>query len=267
MYARDYRARARQALTGNWLLSTLVAFIAGVLGGALHSNSNSGMNIELDEETLDLFQISSIPYELERILTIALMILVPLAIVTALVTFILGGTIRLGHCQYLLDQQDGRPLNVGTLFSHFKQFGNGFCLALLTSIFTFLWSLLLIIPGIIASYRYAMAPFIQAEHPEYTASESINASKQMMDGHKWELFCLDFSFIGWSLLCIFTLGIGNLFLSAYTSAAHAAFYRELCPECFDTTPAEPETPNPDATPAEPETPALITENPWNNIEE
>lgn len=237
MYARDYRERARTALSGNWLLSALTVFIAGLLGGALYSGDGS---LNIDQDTMDALQSFNIPYEWQRILTITLMVLVPIAVISILVTFLIGGTVRLGHAQYLLDQQDGKELKIGTLFSQFNQYGNGFCLALLTAVFTFLWSLLFFFPGIIAAYRYAMAPFIQAEHPEYTASESLEASKQMMDGHKWELFCLDFSFIGWSLLCIFTLGIGNIFLGAYQSAAHAAFYREMCLETYSCPAPTPE---------------------------
>lgn len=88
--------------------------------------------------------------------------------------------------------------------------------------------LLLIIPGIMASYSYAMTGYILAEHPELTASEAIAQSKDMMAGNRWRLFCLQFSFIGWDILCALTLGIGNLALRPYRHAAEAAFYRELC---------------------------------------
>ena len=60
-----------------------------------------------------------------------------------------------------------------------------------------------------------------------TAREAIAASKEMMRGNRWRLFCLGFSFIGWSLLCALTLGIGTLWLRPYEEAAHAAFYREV----------------------------------------
>lgn len=92
----------------------------------------------------------------------------------------------------------------------------------------YLWTLLLIIPGIMASYSYAMTGYILAEHPELTASEAIAQSKDMMAGNRWRLFCLQFSFIGWDILCALTLGIGNLALRPYRHAAEAAFYRELC---------------------------------------
>ena len=72
-----------------------------------------------------------------------------------------------------------------------------------------------------------MAPYILAENPDMTTREAIAASKEMMRGSRWRLFCLGFSFIGWSMLCILTLGIGNLWLRPYREAAQAAFYRDL----------------------------------------
>lgn len=80
---------------------------------------------------------------------------------------------------------------------------------------------------IIASYSYAMTEYILADHPELSASEAISRSKEMMEGNRWRLFCLEFSFIGWSILCAFTLGIGYLWLTPYKEAAKAAFYREI----------------------------------------
>ena len=72
-----------------------------------------------------------------------------------------------------------------------------------------------------------MTGYILAEQPELTASEAITLSKQMMSGNRWRLFCLHLSFIGWDILCAFTLGIGNLWLTPYKQTATAAFYREI----------------------------------------
>ena len=72
-----------------------------------------------------------------------------------------------------------------------------------------------------------MTPFIMADHPELTASEAIDRSKELMDGHKGDLFVLDLTFIGWDLLAAITLNIGHLVLNPYKNAAHAAFYREI----------------------------------------
>ena len=126
----------------------------------------------------------------------------------------------------------------------------------LQGLYIVLWSLLLVIPGIVKIYSYAMTPYIMAEHPSLTANEAITESRRIMDGNKWRLFCLDFSFIGWELLCslplyaggflvlkYFTgseamaislfllltipLSIGFFFVRPYEEAAWATFYRDI----------------------------------------
>lgn len=133
----------------------------------------------------------------------------------------------MGYCRFLLRQHDGQSVEFGDLFSQFDRFGAGFAQRFLRNLYVFLWSLLFIIPGIVKSYAYSMTPFIMAEHPDLTASRAIELSIQMMDGHKTDLFILDLSFLGWSILAILTGNLGYLFLNPYENAAHAAFYRQL----------------------------------------
>ena len=97
----------------------------------------------------------------------------------------------------------------------------------LMDLFIFLWSLLFIIPGIIKSFSYAMTPFILEENPELSANEAIDRSRAMMKGHKFDYFWLLLSFIGWGFLCIFTLGIGLLWLTPYMQTAVASFYEDV----------------------------------------
>ena len=99
--------------------------------------------------------------------------------------------------------------------------------SIVIGIFTALWSLLLIIPGIIASYRYRMAMYIIHDDPEVGIMEAIRKSKQMMVGHKMDLFVLDLSFIGWYLLSVITLGIATLYVGPYVAATQAAFYDSI----------------------------------------
>ena len=74
---------------------------------------------------------------------------------------------------------------------------------------------LLVIPGIVKTYSYAMTPYIMSEHPSLTANEAITESRRIMDGNKWRLFCLDFSFIGWELLCSLPLYAGGFLVLKY----------------------------------------------------
>ena len=124
-------------------------------------------------------------------------------------------------------RNQNRDEMVGQPFKVFNEYGRYLGGSLLVSIFTILWALLLIIPGIIKAYAYAMTPYIMKDQPELSAVDCIDRSMSMMNGYKWKLFLLDLSFIGWALLCILTLGIGMLWLNPYVYCSRAQFYEEL----------------------------------------
>lgn len=121
----------------------------------------------------------------------------------------------------------GEPIEVGRLFDGFKDYIRIFCTLLLQAIYVFLWTLLLIIPGIIKGYSYAMTVYILKDDPALQNNAAIEKSMRMMQGHKMDLFLLDLSFIGWVILSCLTLGIGFLFLIPYIQSSHAAFYEDL----------------------------------------
>ena len=219
MCASELRAKARESLKGSYWPAVLAALIAGFFGALLAGSF--GISINVDQEALEFF--------FPKTAAVLLMIITALGVVTSafgLVRLILGGVIQLGYAQYLLKQHDREVTDIRDLFSQFDRFGQGFLQKFLCGLFVALWSLLLVIPGIIKGYAYAMTPFIMAENPQMTARDAIKRSQELMDGHKWELFCLEFSFIGWNLLAVLTLGIGTFFLNPYMNAAYAAFYRE-----------------------------------------
>lgn len=99
--------------------------------------------------------------------------------------------------------------------------------SILVGIFTILWSLLLIIPGIIKGISYSQVFFLLRDNPQLSALEAITESKIRMKGYKWKYFLLNLSFIGWAFIAIFTFGIGFLWLAPYISTANATFYNEL----------------------------------------
>jgi uncharacterized membrane protein len=140
---------------------------------------------------------------------------------------VLGGPLTLGLSGYFLKKPRGEAGKLENLFDGFKQFGSSFLLNLLQGIFIVLWSCLLIIPGIVKIFSYSMAFYILKDNPDIGSLEAITQSRKMMAGYKWKLFCLYFSFIGWTLLCCLSFGIGFLWLVPYIATSNANFYEEL----------------------------------------
>lgn len=215
MNASELRLKARASLYRNYWPAVGAAFVASIFGALISSASaRSEINWQQEFETL--------PQSIKGIL----MAIIATVGTISLVKMILGGVIQIGYADYLLKQQDGDICSVKDLFSKFDNFGQGFLQKFLCDLYIFLWSLLFVIPGIIKGLAYSMTPFLMAENPELTAREAIKLSQQKMEGHKWELFCLMVSFIGWEILAILTAGIGYIFLYPYLNAAYAAFYRD-----------------------------------------
>jgi len=141
---------------------------------------------------------------------------------------LLGGPFAYGYTTFWLGQVRWQKPGLEVLFSGLQQsFVNSIAVYLLQGIFTFLWGLLLVIPGIIKGYSYALSMYILRDHPEMEALEVIDTSRAMMDGNKWRLFCLDLSFIGWYLLCAVTFGIAGLYVGPYVQCARAQFYEAV----------------------------------------
>jgi len=114
-------------------------------------------------------------------------------------------------------------------FSGFNDFWSAFKVNFLVGLFTMLWSLLFIIPGIVKAYAYSMSMYILAENKGKPALECINESKAMTNGHKMELFVLSLSFIGWALLCGITFGIAGIWVIPYMQATMTNAYQSLKP--------------------------------------
>ena len=247
-YAADFRRIARDALRGNWGIAILTGFVASLIGANITTGGGGSSSVSDSNGATNNFEASELLEQIFPILIILLAVLVIWLIATA----IISGAGKLGYAKFNLNLVDQRQASFSDLFSQFDRLGTGFCMNFLVGLYTFLWSLLFIIPGIIKAYSYAITPYILAEHPEMTANQAITESRYIMQGNKWRLFCLEFSFIGWELLCIapslilfpliliggfgiiiwimllFTTAfIGNLFLTPYREAAHAAFYREI----------------------------------------
>lgn len=146
-----------------------------------------------------------------------------------LVLFILALPLTWGYQTLFLGAVRGGEATAKDMFEGYNKelFSRVLTTTLLYYVYVFLWSLLLLIPGCIKSYSYAMTPYILKDNPEMKNNAAIEESMRMMDGHKLELFLLDLSFIGWAILSILTCCIGFLWLVPYMNMARVNFYEDL----------------------------------------
>ena len=140
---------------------------------------------------------------------------------------IITPSFEISLCMIYLKLTINEEISIGDIFNGFNITGKAVWLYIITNVFTFLWSLLLIIPGIIKIFSYSMAPYILADNPELTANEALTKSKEIMYGHKFDLFVLQLSFFGWYLLGAITLGIAYIYIIPYVNATTANFYNSI----------------------------------------
>ncbi len=183
----EYRLQAREHLSGNWGKFALLYLIIGAAS----------------------IGASLIPF------------------IGSIAQLILTGPVTLGIVICMLKLMQEEPVALEDVLEGFKNFVPALLIYILTMVFTILWTLLFIIPGIIAAYSYSMCFYILRENPDMAPMDVIRKSKEMMKGHKMELFILQLTFIGWGLLSILTLGIGSLWLIPYVTASTTAFYLDL----------------------------------------
>lgn len=147
---------------------------------------------------------------------------------TGIGSLLLWGFLMVGSASFFLALvRDDNPRLENAFDGLHGNLGSTLIAGLLYNIFIMLWTMLFFVPGLVKSYSYAMTFHILKDNPEMSGKDAITKSREMMNGNKWRLFCLDFSFIGWYLLCVVTCGIAALWVAPYMSAAHAAFYESL----------------------------------------
>lgn len=213
-----YKEAALAALKGNWapaVVSSIVIFALAfvilvptfVLEGAAQAATDLGHATSATAVT--------------GILSFALMMLLPLFFYYPICYIGYSNTFN-----QLLTCGDDR-LTANMFSNTFRGYWRNVWAGFLMMLFTYLWMLLLIIPGIVKAFAYSMTPYILKDNPELTANQAINLSVKMMKGHKFDLFYLELSFIGWGILSVFTLGLGYLWLMPYMYTSMAAFYQDV----------------------------------------
>ena len=235
--AEDFRRIARNALTNKWFIAVAVGLVASILGGISGGGpefkvnidgSNISMNFNVAGQTIKSIGTNGgVDSEVGAFILASLPIIIIASLFAAVIYFVLGSFIGVGYAKFNLNLVDKKNAAFETLFEYFSHWKTTTITRLLRALYVFLWSLLFIIPGIVAGFSYAMTDYILAEEPELTADEAISQSKSIMMGNKWRFFCLQFSFIGWDILATLAFGIGHLWLTPCKQAAYAAFYREV----------------------------------------
>jgi len=240
----DYKNAALAALRGSWgkaVLATVIFFVVTYIAGGPFFYQTVKTQTYLRENTPQV-SASANPITAMRQATQASLAMAQdtefIAMQTKtrrsmalyyLVLFLVIMPLGVGFAnafrQLLVQGDDELPGNMYRMAT--KNYWHKVWGMLLMTIFIFLWSLLLLIPGIIKSFSYAMTPFILEEHPELSASEAIDHSRAMMKGHKFDLFWLLLSFIGWLILCMVTFGIASLWVTPYMQTAVADFYEDV----------------------------------------
>lgn len=204
----ELRAQARERLEGKWGTFVLMTFLMLVIQTILQIPGYIGSLLEILSPENVLASLS-----LSNISNILSLLALPLS---------WGLTVSLLH------NHREESVDLENLFDGFRggRYTRVFCAIFLVNLFTFLWTLLLIIPGIMKAFSYALTPYIIMDEPELTARQAITRSSEIMQGRRWKLFCLSLSFIGWGILSILTFGIGILWLVPYMNASVAAFYED-----------------------------------------
>lgn len=248
MWAREtLKARAKAAISYNYWRCVLVSFVLILFasGGSNASSSNSNViNINIDnlKNAFDGSFVSAVGGEMvSKIFAPGMAFVWGLIGLVAMVMWILAACLSIfvflplevSGCRFFIENaynSGSQTTSPDRLFFAFKGglYWNTVVTMFLRNLFTALWSLLFIIPGIVKSYEYRMIPYLLADCPELSREEAFRISKEMMDGQKLDAFVLDLSFIGWNILSAFTMGILNIFyVNPYVRATDAELFVEL----------------------------------------
>lgn len=207
------------AFKKNYVSAVVVALLMGIFGTVSGESSARRVSENSDIYSGNLFNVGMITGLLAGIATVVILIVLVAKI-------FVGNLLKMGGYRFFILNQTAQP-GIGTLLDGFRSghYVNIVLTMFLRDLFTALWSLLLVVPGIVKHYEYLMVPYIIAENPAMDYKEAFQISKQMMDGEKMEAFIMDLSFLGWYLLSAVTCGLLAIFyVNPYVQASFAEMY-------------------------------------------
>lgn len=214
---RELKERAKIALHRNYWIVVLVSLLISVLTGEMVSSGGNGGRIGKNAVDISNF------------IPMVMIVSIIAGILTAglLYSIFAGNVFEVGGCRFFEENSEHKA-RTGLILDGFQNgaYWRNVSTILLRNLYSFLWTLCLIIPGIVKSFEYKMIAYILAENPDISRKRAFEISRQMMDGQKWDAFVLDLSFIGWNLLSAVTFGIvGVLYVDPYKNATWAEFYK------------------------------------------
>lgn len=224
MWTREMiKNRAKAVLSLNYWKAFVISFVLLLAGGGPNrggSNGGGTNNFANYGNSLNNEALMAISKTAIFIASIALILII--------LRVFAGYMLEVGARKFFVRAAEGET-NMGYLGYCFKEgrYASVLITMLLRSIYTFLWTLLLIIPGIVKSYAYSMVPYILADNPNIGYNRAIQLSNEMTYGEKFDMFILDLSFIGWYILGSLALLVGTLFVNPYYDATHAELYLVL----------------------------------------
>lgn len=207
------------AFKKNYVSAVVVALLMGIFGTVSGESSARRVSENSDIYSGNLFNVGMITGLLAGIATVVILIVLVAKV-------FVGNLLKMGGYRFFILNQTAQP-GIGTLLDGFRSghYVNIVLTMFLRDLFTALWSLLLVVPGIVKHYEYLMVPYIIAENPAMDYKEAFQISKQMMDGEKMEAFIMDLSFLGWYLLSAVTCGLLAIFyVNPYVQASLAEMY-------------------------------------------
>ena len=215
----ELKMRGNMAFKKNYVSAVVVALLMGIFGTVSGESSGRRVSENSDIYSGNLFNVGMITGLLAGIATVVILIVLVAKV-------FVGNLLKMGGYRFFILNQTAQP-GIGTLLDGFRSghYVNIVLTMFLRDLFTTLWSLLLVVPGIVKHYEYLMVPYIIAENPAMDYKEAFQISKQMMDGEKMEAFIMDLSFLGWYLLSAVTCGLLAIFyVNPYVQASFAEMY-------------------------------------------
>jgi hypothetical protein len=224
---KELKERAKAVLRGNYWTAFWISLVIAIAGGNSSRSGGGGGRARSGRTRGSNFSFDLNDGVFSDWMLVIFIVTVVVLVITALRIFA-GYCLEVGGRKYFVQSAQYKDNRKCFSFGFDRHNYKGIVLTmLLRGVQNFLWFLLLIIPGIIKAYAYRMVPYILADNPNIGAKKAIELSNEMSDGHKFNMFVLDLSFIGWYLLGALALGVGILFVMPYENAANAELYLVL----------------------------------------